>query len=320
MPIPPDATYGYSRAQLRVIAAPPPPAGFADFWRATHAEAEATPLALERLPARELEGQQVYEVRFNGWRGGRLGAWVIEPPQVDWQLGLVEGHGYGGREAPAPTHGVAPRAVRLEVLAPGFHLSAAPDLPRNNSALHVVHGLTDRDAYLIRACVVALWAAARALRELYPRLERIAYWGGSFGGGLGALALPWEPRFERGILEVPTFGHHPLRLQCPCCGSGEAVRELVRQQPAAASAVLPWYDAATAATFITQPVLTAPATSDPAVPPPGQFAVANAIRSPGSRVFEYTVGHTADHPSSAPEAAAFAQLAREFLYPAGAPS
>ena len=55
------------------------------------------------------------------------------------------------------------------------------------------------------------------------------YLGISFGGGIGALALPWDERFHRAHLNVPSFGHHPLRLGMPCVGSGEAVRRHQRR-------------------------------------------------------------------------------------------
>ena len=45
--------------------------------------------------------------------------------------------------------------------------------------------------------------------------RRLDYMGISFGGGIGALALPWDERFHRAHLNVPSFGHHPLRLTLP---------------------------------------------------------------------------------------------------------
>ncbi len=116
----------------------------------------------------------------------------------------------------------------------------------------------------------------------------IVYGGGSFGGGLGALALPWDNRYVKAHLGVPTFGHHPIRLQCPCVGSGEAVRVYQQKHPEVVD-VLAFYDAATAAARIRIPVLISPALFDPAVPPPGQFAVANAI--PDHELFILSAGH-----------------------------
>jgi cephalosporin-C deacetylase len=171
--------------------------------------------------------------------------------------------------------------------APGFGLSAAPGLP-SQTADHVVHGIAERETYLIRHCVAGLWTAVSVAAELFPGWW-IDYAGGSFGGGLGALMLPWEPRVRRASLIVPTFGNHPVRLALPSTGSGEAVRRHHQRQPAVAD-VLAYYDAATAAACCHTPVLVAPACFDPAVIPPGQWSVANAFAGP-HEIFRYTAGH-----------------------------
>src|SRR5690606_36006055 len=79
----------------------------------------------------------------------------------------------------------------------------------------------------------------------------------------------------------PSFGNHPLRVTLPCEGSGKAVKARYDQGDTAILDVLQYFDAATAAGFIRLPVFVAAATFDPAVPPPGQFAVYNAL--PGTK-------------------------------------
>lgn len=284
-----DPTYGYDQERLLAVGAPDEPADFAAFWQATADEASRVPLRLEARPQpSKNDAVELLEVRFDSFGGHRVGAWLLRPRRKAPAYALVGGHGYGGR-AEAPVGPDEPDHIALYPCAPGFHLSARADLP-DVAARHVVHGIAHRDTYLIRACVASLWAAASALLELHPEFRgRLHYDGGSFGGGLGALALPWEPRFARAKLVVPTFGHHPLRLQCPCVGSGEAVREHHRSHPGIARDVLPYYDAAIAARRVRQPVLVAPALFDPAVPPPGQFAVANAL--PSAERFILRAGH-----------------------------
>ncbi len=294
-----DPRYGCDPAALRAIAPPPMIDGFADFWRATRREAEAVPLRLARreLPVRDA-AWRISEVEFDSWGGHRVGGWLVEP-NGPCRAALVAGHGYGGRagiDLPAAAEPVA----RLFPCMPGFDRSARADLP-NTAANHVLHGLASRDTYLIRACVAALWAATRALAELCPGAAgRLGYEGGSFGGGLGALAAPWEPAWRCLRLDVPTFGHHPWRLRCPCVGSGEAVRLYHASHPEVVE-VLRWYDAAVAATLVRVPALCVPALFDPAVPPPGQWAVTNAL--PGARIAAITAGHFA-HPGEVAEAAA----------------
>jgi cephalosporin-C deacetylase len=147
---------------------------------------------------------------------------------------------------------------------------------------HVLHDLDKPERYILRGCVEDLWTATTALLMLCPWLAgRLGYLGISFGGGIGALALPWEPRIARGHLNVPTFGHHPLRQGLACIGSGAAVQRFVAEHPQAAE-TLSCYDAAIAARRIRQPMHVALALFDPVVPPPGQFAIYNAI--PGAKL------------------------------------
>jgi cephalosporin-C deacetylase len=125
-----------------------------------------------------------------------------------------------------------------------------------------------------------MWTAASALLEIVPdAAANLFYAGGSFGGGIGAMAVAWESRFKKAQLGVPSFGNHPLRVTLPCVGSGESVRQRYLKDPSILD-VLKYFDAATAATFIDIPVLFHCALFDPAVPPPGQFCVYNACKGP----------------------------------------
>ena len=272
-----DPTYGYTEAQLRAVPAPAGPADFADFWRSTFAAAIAVPPRPTRRVVRRTRGQVVEEVEFDAWAGDaapiRLGGWVTTPADGVVTSGLVVGHGYGGRTAPDPTP-LVPAAAVLYPCARGFARSARPDIPDTANA-HVLHGIASRDTYVHRFNAADLWAAASALIELEPRAEaHLAYAGASFGGGIGSLMLPWDERYRRAFLDYPSFGHHPLRLTLPCVGSGEAIRN---HGGAAHLPVLRYFDAATAATYSRTPTLVAAALYDPAVPPPGQFAIHNGL-------------------------------------------
>ncbi|MCE9612806.1 MAG: acetylxylan esterase [Lentisphaerae bacterium] len=305
-----DPSYGYSEEALRAIQPPPEPADFDAFWRETYAATMAHPLGLdveERESASEEHRLRV--LRFQTLDGVRVGAWLVEPRDRPVAVGAIVGHGYAPRLSPE-----YPRraAAFLFVCAPGFSLSADPGIP-DGYERHVVHGIARRDTYILRHCVAALWSAARALEDLVPATRgRMLYSGESFGGGLGALALPWEPRYRRGHLVVPTFGHHPLRLTMPCVGSGECVRRHVQDHPAARE-VLAYFDAASAARRIRIPMLAVPARFDPAVPPPGQFAVCNALAGP-TELLALTAGHF-NHPGAVAENAMHARCAERVLWP-----
>ena len=272
-----DPTAGYTEDELMAVPPPAGPADFADFWRATFAAAAAVPPRPTRHVVRWTPRLVVEEVEFDAWAGDgrpvRLGGWLTTPADGRVTAGLVVGHGYGGRTAPDPTPLAPARAVLYPCLR-GFNRSAQPDIPGTADG-HVLHGIARRETYVHRFNAADLWAAASALIELDGRsAPNLTYAGASFGGGIGSLMLPWDGRYQRAFLDYPSFGNHPLRLTLPCVGSGEAIRTHggARHLP-----VLQYFDAATAATYSRTPTLVAAALYDPAVPPPGQFAIYNGL-------------------------------------------
>lgn len=295
-----DPTYGYSLDTLLEVPAPPGPDDFEAFWRDTYDQARALPLNLaHRESTLSTEDVEVREVEFDAFGGVRLGGWFTRPRQAVITRGLVVGHGYGGREAPEVGVGEPPAAM-LFPCARGFHRSAVEGIP-DTGGRHVLHGIEHRDTYIHRGCAADLWAAASALIELAPGVaDRLHYRGGSYGGGIGALALPWDDRFAAAHLEVPSFGNHPLRVTLPCTGSGEAVRLMHQRRPGVLD-VLQYFDAATAARYLRTRTHFGCALFDPAVPPPGQFAVYNGAACK-KRLFVRSAGHF-EYPEQAAESA-----------------
>lgn len=295
-----DPTYGYTLDSLLRVPCPPPPDDFADFWRDTYRQANEIPPQPTWREVGRSAGQIIYEVEFDGWNlrrnpPFRVGGWITVPATGPVRSGVVVGHGYGGRDGPDAVPPLA-EAAAIYPCARGFGRSARDDLP-NQSDAHVLHGIAHRETYLHRFCVTDIWAAARALVELVPETAQwLTYSGASFGGGIGALALPWEPLFRRAFLDFPSFGQYPIRLTLTCVGSGEAVRH------AGGLAHLPmlrYFDAATAAGFTQIPTLVAAALYDPAVAPPGQFAVYNCF-SGKKELFVRRAAHF-EHPDSVEE-------------------
>ncbi len=273
-----DPTYGYDERELRSVPCPAAPADFESFWRHTYERARQVDPRPTRTLVRSGQRYNLFEVEFDAWNCPgdgviRLGGWITVPASGGINAGVVVGHGYGGRGGPELSPPITSAAV-IYPCARGFNRSAFPDLP-NSAAQHVLHGIGSREEYLHRGCVIDLWSAAWALTQLEPASAQwMTYSGESFGGGIGALALPWEPRFQRAFLDFPSFGHHPLRLTMPCAGSGEAVRQSGGKVHLP---TLQYFDAATAAAHTRIPVMVAAAVFDPAVPPPGQFAIYNCL-------------------------------------------
>ena len=285
-----DPTHGHDLAALLAVAAPEEPTDFASFWRDLQARARAVTVAptLRELPSPQAR-TRVFEVEFGSLDGFRVKGWLTRPRDEPVERGVVVSHGYGGREEP-DFHLPFKRAALIFPCARGISRSTHADIPGDPNA-HVLHGIEQRETYVLGGCAAdTVWCAASALLELFPMAaRRLDYLGISFGGGVGALALPWDERFHRAHLNVPTFGHQPLRLALPCVGSGEAVR-LYQQRTGRALDTLRYFDAAVAARHLRIPTHVAAARFDPVVPPPGQFAVYHALAGP-RELFVLQAGH-----------------------------
>jgi len=302
----------YSLRDLLAPPLPPPePGDFDAFWRETFDELGTGPV--EWSVARELPPtptHRIEEIRFASSTGERVVAWLVVPADAERTArGLVVGHGYGGRlepdldRVPAGTAAIFPVAPGLPANAPGRFPATAER--------HVLAGIDSRRTYSHRYAVADLWRAATVLLDAAPvAAASLDYLGGSFGGGIGAMALPWDARFRRASLDVPSFGHHPLRLTRRSTGSGEAVRRHVSAHPEAQD-VLRYFDAAVSARRIRIPVHVSAAVLDPAVDPRGQFAVYHALGG-ARRLTVRAVGHLA-HPAEAASDALAAQDAADFL-------
>ncbi len=289
-----DPTCGYTFDELTRVSAPAdPPDDFSAFWGETYRIARARDEdlypTLTAWDETDTPGVEVCRVRYTSWDNAVIHGWITRPVGRDPIGLLVGGHGYGGRDAPEP-HWSASGFICLFPVARGFPPSTDPRYP-DEAFSHVIHGIETRDSYILRGCVAEIWHAVSVLTSLYPEYaSHITYFGGSFGGGIGALALPWDPRVRRAFLAIPTFGNHPLRMSYPCVGSTLALQKYVQKHPEAWE-VLRYYDAATAATFCEKPVITTAALFDPAVTPPGQYSVANSFRHPESELLPIPCAH-----------------------------
>ncbi|MEW2006112.1 acetylxylan esterase [Microbacterium sp. NPDC079208] len=288
-----DGSYGRTEADLRAVLPVPAPPGFVDRWRRWRREAATVDAAPVVLSTSEEQGRRVSVVEHAGVDGVRLRAWVVEPLHGTPRAGVVHGHGYGGREAvdlarvPDDVAAIYPVARGLGVLNAG--VGAPEPTPE-----HVLAGIDDPERYVLGLCARDLWLAADVLVSVVGALP-LYYVGESFGGGIGALALPWDDRFVGATLIVPSFGQYDERLAVPCLGSGETVRQHVQRHPEARE-VLRWFDSSTSIGFAEVPVRVEAALWDQYVPPQGQFAVAAGARDLDLAVLP--AGH-AEYPGSA---------------------
>ncbi len=284
-----DPTYGMHLAQLQAIEPPEAPPGFDDFWQRRYGLAIAVdPQPRLRHSKLRHDDWHVFDISYMSTGSFQINGWLLVPRHGQVRRGLVVGHGYGGRDQPEFDLPVEETAV-LFPCSRGLSLSASPQIPSDASG-HVLCGIESRDTYIIGGCVEDIWLAVSALQTLYPWLAgHIGYSGISFGGGLGALAIPFDARIKRGHLVVPTFGNRQLWLTLPTVGSAQSVQAYQKQHGSVLE-TLRFFDAAIAASRIAVPMLVAPALFDPAVAPPCQFSVANPLRK-FNETFILDAGH-----------------------------
>ena len=285
-----NPTYGYTLEQLLHIVPPPQPEGFAAFWQARYVRA----MKLDPSPRLNHCGRfhpdyEYYDFSYRSTDDFEIGGWALIPKHMQVTRGVVVGHGYGGREGPdvdIPIQG----AVFLFPCFRGLSRSQRSPIS-DDPSYHVLHDIDKRDHYILGGCVEDLWLAVSSLLKLFPAAAgHVAYLGISFGGGIGALALPWDTRIQRAHFNVPSFGNHRLRLQLPTWGSAAAMQKHQREH-GNILATLNYYDAAIAAQSIQVPVHMTAALADPVVAPPGQFSIYNAL--PGEKkLFVLDMGHS----------------------------
>lgn len=292
-----DPSYGFNLNALLEVTAPPTPPGYKTFWQQKY----QTVLSLDPLPQLHDTGQvhngwRIFDFSYQSTNNVNIAGWLTVPSHGQIRRGIVISHGYGGRSSP-DVHLPFEEAVLCFPCSRGLSLSPHPPIP-NQAHWHVLHNINQWDQYVHGGCVEDIWLAFSAILQIFPQTkDHLGFLGTSFGGGIGAMALAWDQRIQRGHLNVPSFGHHPMRLELPTHGSAASVQAFNRKHPEIAQKTLSYYDAAIAAQYIKIPMLNACALQDPCVAPPGQFAIHNEIPSK-KELFVLHGGHC-DYPKKA---------------------
>ncbi|MDQ8203948.1 acetylxylan esterase [Pelagicoccus sp. SDUM812003] len=286
-----DPTYGYDLKKLLSIEPPEEPAEFAHFWKRRYDRARNQSPELCLVNQRELSSAwKVADISYRSTDSFTLGGWALLPSKGHIRRGFVVGHGYGGRDLPDIALPF-PDSVIFFPCARGISRSKDPRLPEDPNR-HVAHGIEDKETYVIGGCVDDLWIAVSAMLEGFPEVESSLHvLGVSFSGGTTMLAAPWDHRIQSCHVNVPTFGHQQLRLSLPTVGSGAGAQAFEKRNPGVASRTLAFFDAATAAKYAQAPSHCACALFDPAVAPPGQYAIYNALPPTVRQRFDLTAGH-----------------------------
>ncbi len=284
-----DSSYGETLDSLLSVTAPPRPADFDSFWRARYERCmQISSLPTLQHSGRRVQEHELFDLSYRSTDNVTIGGWALIPGRHPVQRVIIVGHGYGGASEPTEVLPLAGTAFLFPCFR-GLSRSRLPGVPEDPN-YHVLYHIDDRHRYVLGGCVDDLWQAISAAQVLFPAARhRIGVMGISFSGGISMLATPWDQRIQRVHVQVPSFGHHPRRLEIPTHGSAHAVQNFYKRHPQILE-ILMYYDAAVAACSITHPVHVAPALADPVVAPAGQFAIYNSLTCP-RQLFVLKHGH-----------------------------
>jgi cephalosporin-C deacetylase len=285
-----DPSYSYELDKLLAVDTPDAPEDFDIFWHSAYREIiNLRPKVTLRDTQELVNNWRVLDVKFTSTDNVIIGGWLLVPVDKAPTHGLIVGHGYGGRHAPDFNLPFRDAAIFFPCCR-GLGKSPAPPIS-SDPQWHILHDIDQIDRYIIKGCVEDTWLSVSCMEIIFPYLTgKLGYLGVSLTGGIGVLAMACEERIAKAHFNVPTFGHHRIRLRQPTWGSGKAVQKFFRKHPKLTLNTLRYYDSANAAEAIKMPTHFALALKDPVVTPPGQFAIYNKVKA-NKQLFVLTEGH-----------------------------
>jgi cephalosporin-C deacetylase len=270
------------------------PVDFDEFWADTLAEARGhdAPAQVSAVPA-PLRGVRVFHVRFPGYGGHPVGAWMLVPEGAAAAPAIAVFQGYGGARGlphewlPWVTAGYVTLAVDTRgqgaARAPGDDPAAGTPDPVGSTP--AVPGMMTRgieapaDYYYRRVFTDAVRAVDFLLARPEVDAARVLVAGVSQGGGIALAAAGLHPAVAGCLPDVPFLCHFERAVGLTDAEPyAEIVRYLRVHRGSAASVfrTLSYMDGVAFAARATAPALFSVALQDTVCPPSTVFAAFNA--------------------------------------------
>ncbi|PYC79726.1 acetylxylan esterase [Streptomyces tateyamensis] len=266
------------------------PQDFEAFWRRTLAEARAQggSVKAERVTDRYgLRTVEVDDVRFPGWNGEPVAAWLLRPRDAVGPLPVVVGYqGYtGGRGLPTEQLFWSAAGYAHLVVDTRGQGHDTPDPYAGDgtqwSEGFMTRGIQSPEEYYYRRLISDCVRAVDAVAEL-PGLHagRILVAGGSQGGGLAlAVAALAGEQVAAVMAEVPFLCHFRKGAQTSADGPYQELVKYLRwhsrDRVEQTFATLDYFDGVHFAQRATVPAWFGAALMDPVCPPPTVYAAFN---------------------------------------------
>jgi cephalosporin-C deacetylase len=280
---------------------PDVPADLAEFWRRTFTETASTPVNPRFTPVdAALPNVTVHDVRFAGWGGADISAWLLTPndgqaaaPCVVQYLGYGMGRGLAHDHTMWPAAGCATLVVDTRGVSGRWGVPGDTPDPHGGGSVHVpgflTDGIHDPDHYYYRRVftdAVRALAAAAAAPGVDP--ERLVVAGASQGGAIaqavGALhGFAAGPVPLAALIDVPFLTHVRRAIDVT---DDEPYYELVMYLSTRRADVervfdtLAYFDGFHLAPLGRVPALYSVALRDPVCPPSTVFAAYHAWSGP----------------------------------------
>ncbi|MGW2817346.1 acetylxylan esterase [Streptomyces sp. NPDC001415] len=278
-----DELVGY-RPELTI------PQDFDEFWRRTLADARSHGAAVkaERVTSQHaLRTVEVDDVRFPGWNGEPVAAWLLRPRGVDGPLPVVVSYmGYcGGRGLPTEHLFWSAAGYAHLVVDSRGQGHDTPDRGMGDGTQWVegfmTRGIDSAENYYYRRLITDCVRAVDAVAQL-PGLDsdRVVVSGGSQGGGLAlAVAGLSGDRVAAVMPDVPFLCHFRRAVQITGEGPYPEIAKYLRwhsrHRVVPTFDTLDYFDGVNFAGRATAPALFSVGLMDPVCPPSTVYAAFN---------------------------------------------
>lgn len=266
------------------------PEDFDAFWSRTLAEARRHGQAVKVEPVTDrylLRTVEAYDVRFPGWQGEPVAAWLIRPRGAEGPLPVVVTYiGYsGGRGLPTEHLLWSAAGYAQLVVDTRGQGHDTPDRGEGDGTQWVrgfmTRGIDSPQHYYYRRLMTDCVRAVDAVAEL-PGLdpERVIIAGGSQGGGLSLAVAGLVPDRVTAVLpDVPYLCHYRRAVESAGDGPYQEIAEYLRwhsrHRVTDAFATLDYFDGVHFAQRATAPALFSVGLMDPVCPPSTVYAAFN---------------------------------------------
>lgn len=282
------------------------PADFDEFWQKTLTSARAAsgePADYRRVQTL-LRTTDVYDVRFPGWGGQPVAAWLLLPRGLSDPLPAVVTYiGYSGGRGLALEHLLWSTAGYAELVVDSRgmgHVTPDPDPVPGPQYVggFMTRGIDDPAHHYYRRLMTDCVRAVDAVRE-HPAIDadRVVVSGGSQGGGLAlATAGLSGDAVAAALVDVPFLCHFRRGAETAAGGPYPELAHYLgvhqRTDPERVFGTLNYFDGLHFARRATAPALFSVGLMDPVCPPSTVYAAFNAY-APADR--EMTVWQFGDH-------------------------